>query len=188
MAPKRCEWVGDDPLSTKYHDKEWGFPTHDERKLFEFIVLESAQAGLSWMTILRKRENYRKAFSNFDPEKVSKYTEKDVKRLLKDSGIIRNRAKIEAAIKNARGFLKVQDEFGSFDSYAWKFVGGKQKRNKWKRMSQIPAKSKESEEMSKDMKGRGFAFLGPVTCYSHMQATGLVNDHMTYCFRYNQCK
>lgn len=183
----RCDWSASDPLYIRYHDTEWGFPEHNDRKLFEFLVLESAQAGLSWITILRKRENYRKAFASFNPKKVSTFGPKDVSRLMKDPGIIRNRAKIEAAINNARRFLEVQREFGSFDAYARKFVKGRQKTNKWKSISQIPAKSRESEEMSSDMKKRGFKFLGPITCYSHMQATGIVNDHLVSCFRYSEC-
>ena len=171
---------------TEYHDKEWGVPLHDDQRLFEFLVLEGAQAGLSWQTILRKRENYRKAFDGFDIEKVAAYGDQDVARLLADSGIVRNRLKINAAIQNARAFLDVQKEFGSFDSYNWSFMGGSPKKNARKTMSDIPAVSPESEAMSKDLKKRGFKFVGPTIVYAHMQATGMVNDHVVDCFRYRQ--
>lgn len=183
---KRCEWVGEDPLSLSYHDKEWGVPEHDDLKLFEFLILEGAQAGLSWMIILRKRENYRKAFDNFNPGKVSKYDEKKIRELLSNKGIIRNRLKIEAAIQNAKAFLAVQEEFGSFDAYSWQFLGGGPKINAWKKMEEIPATSPESDAMSKDLKKRGFKFVGPTICYSHMQAVGMVNDHTMDCFRYKE--
>ncbi len=183
---KRCEWVGDDPLYLSYHDFEWGVPVHDERKQFEFLVLEGAQAGLSWLTVLKKRENYRTAFDNFDPAKVAGYDEKKLKELLSNEGIIRNRLKIESAIQNARALLAVQEEFGSFDAYIWQFVGGKPKINAWKRMADIPPKTPESEEMSKDLIKRGFKFVGPTICYSHMQAVGMVNDHTLDCFRYKE--
>jgi DNA-3-methyladenine glycosylase I len=183
----RCGWASlDDPLYLDYHDKEWGVPVHDDRTLFEFLILEGAQAGLSWGTILRKRENFRRAFDGFDPTKVAKFDGRDVKRLLKDAGIIRNRLKIESAIKNARAFLAVQKEFGSFDSYSWRFVGGSPMVNRRRTMREIPATTAESEAMSKDLLGRGFRFVGPTICYAHMQATGMVNDHLTSCFRYRE--
>jgi DNA-3-methyladenine glycosylase I len=184
---RRCDWAhvqGGDPLYISYHDNEWGVPVHDDSKLFEFLVLEGAQAGLSWLTVLRKRENYRRAFDRFDAKKVASYNKRKVNELLSNPGIIRNRLKIESAVKNARAFLMVQREFGSFDDYVWKFVGGKTIVNKWKSMKEIPARTKESDEMSKDMIKRGFSFVGSTICYAHMQATGMVNDHVTYCFRY----
>lgn len=170
----------------KYHDTEWGVPLHDDRKLFEFLVLEGMQAGLSWLTVLKKRENYRKSFSGFDPRKVARYDRRKIQSLLSDSGIIRNRLKIEAAVSNAKAFLAVQEEFGSFNRYVWKFIGGKPVRNRWARISQIPATSSESDTMSADMKKRGFKFVGSTICYAHMQATGMVNDHLVSCFRYGQ--
>jgi DNA-3-methyladenine glycosylase I len=183
----RCGWASlDDPLYLDYHDKEWGVPVHEDRLLFEFLILEGAQAGLSWGTILRKRENFRRAFHEFDPRKVAKFDGWDVKRLLKDAGIIRNRLKIESAIKNAKAFLEVQKDFGSFDKYSWRFVGGRPRVNKWRTMTEIPATTAESEAMSKDLLGRGFRFVGPTICYAHMQATGMVNDHLTSCFRYRE--
>lgn len=181
-----CGWAGADQLYIAYHDKEWGVPVHDDRKIFEFLVLESAQAGLSWITILRKRENYRQAFAGFDPVKVAQFDSKKVEELLQNPGIIRNRKKIESAINNAQRFLEVQMEFGSFDKYIWSFTGGRQLVNAWKDLSQLPATSAESDKLSKDLKKRGFKFLGSTTCYSHMQATGMVNDHITCCFRYKQ--
>ena len=181
-----CGWAGTDQLYIAYHDKEWGVPVHDDRKIFEFLVLESAQAGLSWITILRKRENYRQAFAGFDPVKVAQFDSKKVEELLQNPGIIRNRKKIESAINNAQRFLEVQKEFGSFDKYIWSFTGGRQLVNAWKDLSQLPATSPESDKLSKDLKKRGFKFLGSTTCYSHMQATGMVNDHITCCFRYTQ--
>jgi DNA-3-methyladenine glycosylase I len=184
---KRCGWASlDDPLYQEYHDKEWGVPVHDDRVIFEFLVLEGAQAGLSWGTILRKRENFRRAFDGFDPAKVARYDKKKVGRLMNDSGIIRNRLKIQSAIQNAKAFLRVQQEFGSFDSYVWRFVGGKTKVNSWKSMKDIPAMTPESEAMSKDLLRRGFRFVGPTICYAHMQATGMVNDHVLGCFRYKE--
>jgi len=184
---RRCDWASlDDPLYLEYHDKEWGVPVHDDKTMFEFLVLEGAQAGLNWGTILRKRENFRRAFDGFDPRKVSKYDEGKVRRLLGDSGIIRNELKIRSAIKNAKAFLKVQAELGSFDTYAWKFVGGKTKVNRWRSLREIPASTSESETMSKDLIARGFRFVGPTICYAHMQATGMVNDHVTTCFRYKE--
>ena len=181
-----CGWAGTDQLYIDYHDKEWGVPVHDDRKIFEFLVLESAQAGLSWITILRKRENYRQAFAGFDPVKVARFDSTKVEELLQNPGIIRNRKKIESAINNAQRFLEVQKEFGSFDKYIWSFTGGRQLVNAWKDLSQLPATSPESDKLSKDLKKRGFKFLGSTTCYSHMQATGMVNDHITCCFRYKK--
>jgi len=182
----RCGWVpAADPLYVAYHDDEWGVPLHDDKKLFEFLVLEGMQAGLSWGTILRKRENFRKAFDGFDPPAVSRYDGRKVKSLLSDSGIVRNRLKVQSAVGNAKAFLKVQEEFGSFDSYIWRFVkGGRPKVNRWRSLSQIPPKTPEAEKMSRDMLSRGFRFVGPTICYSHMQATGMVNDHVISCFRY----
>ena len=180
---KRCDWVGTDPLYVEYHDREWGVPLHDDRKLFEFLVLEAAQAGLSWITILRKRENYRKAFADFDPEAVARFNRRSVARLLADPGIVRNRQKVEAAIANARAFLAVQEEFGSFARYVWRFVDGAPLQGRWKTTRHVPAKTPESEAMSKDLIQRGFKFVGPTICYAHMQATGMVNDHQLDCFR-----
>ncbi len=182
---KRCPWAGSD-LSIEYHDKEWGVPVHDDRVLFEFLILEGAQAGLNWMTILRKRHEYRKAFSGFDPRRVARYDKRKVQALLKNPGIIRNRLKIEAAIKNAKVFLAVQKEFGSFDAYIWRFVGGKPKNDRRRSLREIPAQTPESEVMSKDLKRRGFAFVGPTICYAFMQAVGMVNDHTTDCFRHRK--
>lgn len=187
MLKKRCAWVSEtNPLMLEYHDQEWGVPVHDDAKHFEFLVLEAAQAGLSWSIVLNKREGYRRAFSEFDPNKVVRYTEKRIQKLLLDPGIIRNRQKIEAAVRNARAFLDVQDEFGSFDAYAWRFVGGEPKVNRWKTMKQIPATSAESDAFSKDLKHRGFSFVGTTVIYAHMQAVGMVNDHLVECFRYRQ--
>jgi DNA-3-methyladenine glycosylase I len=180
---KRCAWVGADPLYVDYHDTEWGVPLHDDRRLFEFLVLEAAQAGLSWITILRKRANYRRAFADFDPEAVARFNRRSVERLLQDAGIVRNRQKIEAAIGNARAFLAVQDEFGSFDRYVWRFVDGRPMQGRWRTTRDVPAKTPESEAMSKDLSARGFRFVGPTICYAHMQATGMVNDHQLDCFR-----
>ena len=185
--PKRCAWVNPgDPLMIDYHDREWGVPTHDDRVHFEFLILEAAQAGLSWSIVLRKREGYRRAFSRFDPRKVARYTEKDVGALLENPAIIRNRLKIEASVKNARAFLAVQEEFGSFDSYCWRFVGGRPRVNRPTDASQIPATSTESDAFSKDLKGRGFSFVGSTVIYAHMQAVGMVNDHLVQCFRQRQ--
>jgi len=180
----RCGWVGDDPLMIKYHDREWGVPVHDDLRLFEFLILEGAQAGLSWSTILKKRENYRQAFDGFDPEKVAKYGKEDIETLLKDSGIIRNRRKIEAAVANAKAFLEIQKEFGSFDKYIWSFVGGKAIQNRWNELDDVPSKTNESSHMSEDLKRRGFKFVGPTICYAFMQAVGMANDHTTNCFRH----
>lgn len=183
---RRCSWCGDDPLYVKYHDEEWGVPVFDDQKLFEFLVLEGAQAGLSWLTILRKRENYRAAYDGFDPVKVASYGEEKIKELLANKGIVRNRRKIEGSITNARCFLKVQEEFGSFAAYIWRFVDGKPRQNKWRSGHEIPSQSPESEQLSKDMSKRGFKFVGPTIMYAHMQATGMVNDHVVDCFRYRE--
>lgn len=185
-TPRRCDWPGDDPLMTAYHDEEWGVPLHNDRTHFEFLVLDGAQAGLSWSTILKKRENYRRAFDGFDPRKVARYTAKRVARLLQDEGIVRNRLKVNGAVTNARAFLKVQEEFGSFDEYIWQFVKGKTIRNRWREMAQIPAETDEARVMSKDLKKRRFTFVGPTICYAYMQAAGMVNDHVTGCFRHRQ--
>ncbi len=179
----RCNWTGNDELMIKYHDEEWGKPIHDDRTLFEFIVLESAQAGLSWRTILHRREGYRKAFANFDYEKVAKFTQKDVERLMNDAGIIRNRLKILATINNAQRFIEVRKEFGTFDKYIWSFVKNKPIVNKFKELKELPAKTELSDRISADLKKRGFKFMGSTIVYAHMQATGMVNDHLTTCFR-----
>lgn len=183
---ERCGWCGDDPLYVSYHDREWGVPQHDENTLFEFLVLEGFQAGLSWLTILRKRENFRRAFSGFDPRKVARFTPAKVEKLLQDSGIVRNRMKIEASIANARAFLAVQEEFGSFDAYNWGFVDGRPIINRWRSMAEIPAKTLLAEKFSRDLKARGFKFVGPTIVYAHMQATGMVNDHVLGCFRHSE--
>jgi DNA-3-methyladenine glycosylase I len=180
----RCEWAGSDPLYVTYHDEEWGVPVHDDRKLFEFIILEGAQAGLSWITILKRREGYRRAFDGFDPAKVALYNDEDVARLLAGEGIIRNRAKVRSAIQNAQAFLRIQDEFGSFDKYIWGFVDGKPLVNRFESMSDIPARTELSDAISKDLKKRGFSFVGSTIMYAHMQATGMVNDHVISCFRH----
>lgn len=182
----RCPWPADNPLMLAYHDTEWGVPLHDDQKLFEFLILEGMQAGLSWSTILNKRENFRKAFDNFDPKKVARYRQAKIDKLLQDAGIIRNKLKIAAAITNAKAFLQVQQEFGSFDKYIWQFTNGRMIVNRWKTIKQIPPLSPEAETMSKDLKQRGFKFVGPTICYAHMQATGMVNDHLVSCFRYKQ--
>jgi DNA-3-methyladenine glycosylase I len=184
--PPRCPWPGDDPASVAYHDLEWGVPLHDDRRHFEFLVLDGAQAGLSWITILRKRENYRKAFAGFDPRKVARFDAARVESLLQDPGIVRNRKKVEGAIASAQAFLAVQKEFGTFDRYIWSFVGDKVKRNSYGTIKQIPTRSPESEAMSKDLIRRGFRFVGPTICYAYMQAAGLVNDHLVTCFRYKE--
>ena len=183
---KSCEWPGNDPLMQEYHDKEWGLPLHDDQKLFEFLILEGAQAGLSWSTVLNKRARYREVFDGFDPTIVSRYGERKVQDLLADAGIIRNRLKVRSAISNANAFLEVVDEKGSFHSYIWEFVGGEPKVNSWHRLADIPAKTAESDAMSKDLKRRGFNFVGSTICYAFMQATGLVNDHIVDCFRYSE--
>lgn len=184
----RCGWSTKDnePLYVSYHDEEWGVPVHNDQKLFEFIVLEGAQAGLSWLTILRKREGYRKAFAEFDPQKVARFTESKIEKLLQDASIIRNNLKVRSAVTNAKAFLKVQEEFGSFDKYIWQFADGKPIVNHWKTMKDIPPRTKESDIMSKDLISRGFKFVGSTICYAHMQATGMVNDHTTECFRHSQ--
>ena len=180
----RCAWCGTDPLYVRYHDEEWGVPVHDERTHFEFLILEGAQAGLSWSTILRKREGYREAFAGFDPARVARFGPREFARLMKNPGIVRNRLKIESAARNARAFLAVQDEFSGFDRYVWRFVGGAPIRNRWTQMRQVPARTPESDALSKDLKRRGFSFVGSTIIYAHMQATGLVNDHLVGCFRH----
>ncbi len=179
----RCSWASNE-LSIRYHDEEWGVPTHDDRTLFEFLILEGAQAGLSWDTILKKRENYRAAFDGFDPAKIAAYDRRKIQALLRDPGIVRNRLKIASTVKNAQAFLKVQEEFGSFDRYVWQFVGGKPKQNSRRSSRQVPASTPESDAMSKDLKKRGFTFVGSTICYAFMQAVGMVNDHLTNCFRW----
>ncbi len=183
---KRCGWAGSDPLYVAYHDEEWGVPVHDDGTMFEFLILEGFQAGLSWLTILRKREAFRVAFSGFDVARVARFDRRKLERLLQNPGIVRNRLKVEAAKKNARAFLDVQKEFGSFGAFAWAFVGGRPKKNRWKTLAEVPATTRESDAMSKDLKQRGFSFVGSTICYAHMQAVGMVNDHLTGCFRYRQ--
>jgi DNA-3-methyladenine glycosylase I len=180
----RCEWAGTDPLYVAYHDKEWGVPVHDDRELFEMLILEGAQAGLSWSTILKKRENYRRAFDDFDPTIVACYDDAKITALLADPGIVRNRLKVESANRNAKAFLKVQEEFGFFNVFIWGFVSGEPIINSWEAMSDLPAKTPESEAMSKELKQRGFNFVGPTICYAFMQSIGMVNDHVVNCFRY----
>ncbi|MDX8385669.1 MAG: DNA-3-methyladenine glycosylase I [Gallionella sp.] len=182
----RCIWPGNDPLYCAYHDSEWGVPVHDDQKLFEFLILEGAQAGLSWITILRKRENYRAAFDGFDVNRVARYDASKIEALLQDAGIVRNRLKVMAAVNNAQRFLDVQEEFGSFDAFIWRFVDGRPKQNKWRNMGEIPATTPESDAMSKELKRCGFKFVGSTICYAHMQATGMVNDHTVDCFRYKE--
>jgi DNA-3-methyladenine glycosylase I len=184
MNKQRCAWAGNDVLYQSYHDIEWGVPLHEDQRLFEFLILEGAQAGLSWITILRKRENYRAAFDNFDVNRVAAYDANKIESLLQDAGIVRNRLKVAAAIVNAQKFLEVQDEFGSFDQFIWQFVGGKVRQNIWRSHAEIPARTIESDAMSKELKRRGFKFVGSTICYALMQATGMVNDHTTDCFRY----
>jgi DNA-3-methyladenine glycosylase I len=179
----RCGWATQDPLYVRYHDEEWGVPVHDDRLLFEFLLLEGAQAGLSWITILRKRANYRKAFDGFDPRKVARFDRRRIGKLMKDEGIVRNRLKIESTVTNAHAFLQVQEEFGSFDAYIWSFVGGKPKRNRPRTLKQVPPRTAESDAMSKDLARRGFRFVGSTICYAFMQACGLVDDHVATCFR-----
>ena len=185
-ARTRCGWCGEDPLYVAYHDSEWGVPVHDDRLLFEFLILEGAQAGLSWITILRKREAYRRAFAGFDAEKVARFGKRDIERLLGDVGIVRNRLKITAAVNNAQRFLAVQEAFGSFDDYIWRFVGGRPLQNRRKTLKDIPATTPESDALSKDLKARGFKFVGSTISYAHMQATGMVNDHVAGCFRHGE--
>ncbi len=184
---ERCPWCGSDPLYVRYHDEEWGVPVHDDRLHFEFLTLESAQAGLSWLTILRRRENYRRAYAGFDPEAVARYGETEIGRLMADSGIIRNRRKIEASVSNARAFLAVQAQFGSFDRYIWHFVEGRPVVGRWQTVEEVPARTALADTVSADLRGRGFRFLGPVIVYAHLQATGLVNDHLESCFRREEC-
>jgi len=184
--PRRCGWCGTDPLYVRYHDEEWGVPVHDDRTHFEFLILEGAQAGLSWITILRKREYYREAFAGFDPERVARYTRRDVARLLRNPGIVRNRLKVEGAVRNARAFLEVQEEFDGFDAYVWRFVDGRPIVNRWKTLKQVPATTKESDALSKDLRKRGFTFVGSTIVYAHMQAVGMVNDHLVDCFRHGE--
>jgi DNA-3-methyladenine glycosylase I len=185
---RRCEWSGSDPLYLDYHDHEWGIPAHEDRRLFEMLILEGAQAGLSWITILKKREAYRQAFDDFDPQKVSNYSEDRIRHLLKNPGIVRNRLKIQAAVHNAKAFLRVVAEFGSFDAYIWQFVGHRPIQNHRNRLQDIPSQTAESDAMSKDLKKRGFKFVGSTICYAFMQAVGMVNDHATYCFRHSQIR
>jgi DNA-3-methyladenine glycosylase I len=184
MKYQRCAWAGDDALYQQYHDAEWGVPLHDDRRLFEFLILEGAQAGLSWITILRKRENYRAAFDSFDPAHIARYDAGKIASLMQDPGIVRNRLKVAAAVTNAQKFLDVQDEFGSFDAFIWRFVDGEPKQNRWRSLDDIPASTPESDAMSKELKQRGFKFVGSTICYAHMQATGMVNDHTTDCYRH----
>jgi DNA-3-methyladenine glycosylase I len=186
MPETRCPWAGTDPLYVAYHDHEWGAPNHDDRHLFEMLTLEGAQAGLSWITILRKRQRYREVFDAFDPQKVARYGERKVAALLADAGIVRNRLKIRAAIDNANAFLAVQREFGSFDAYLWGFVGGRPIVGRWKAMMEIPAKTAESDALSKDLRKRGFRFVGSTICYAYMQAVGMVNDHLRDCPRWRK--
>jgi DNA-3-methyladenine glycosylase I len=186
-APTRCPWAST-PLGIAYHDREWGVPVHDDRLLFEFLILEGAQAGLSWSTILNKRQNFRRAFDNFDAKKIAKYDSRKIKALLSDAGIIRNRLKIHSAIQNAKAFLAVKTESDSFDAYLWRFVGGKPIRNSWRTMKRVPARTAESDAMSKDLSRRGFKFVGSTICYAFMQAVGMVNDHLTSCYRHAQIK
>ncbi len=183
---KRCEWAHSNPLEMEYHDKEWGVPIHDDRMLFEMLILESAQSGLSWATILKKRDGYLKLFDNFEAEKIVNYSPRKIESLLNDSRIVRNKLKINATIENAKKFLEIQKEYGSFDKYIWSFVGGKPIQNKWMLLSELPSSSPESLQMSKSLKKKGFKFVGPITCYAFMQAVGMVNDHIISCFRYKE--
>jgi DNA-3-methyladenine glycosylase I len=183
---RRCPWPGNDPLYIRYHDTEWGTPLHDDRMLFEFIVLEGAQAGLAWITVLKKRDNYRERFDQFDPQKIARYERTRIEDLMADTGIIRNRGKIEATVQNARAFLALQEQYGSFDAYIWRFVEGRPLTNHWQTMAEVPAKTPISEAMSKDLKQNGFKFVGPTICYAFMQAVGMVNDHLIDCFRHRE--
>lgn len=185
---KRCDWTGNDDLMNEYHDKEWGVPVHDDKKHFEFLILDAFQAGLSWKTILYRREGFRKAFADFDVEKVARFTQKKLEKLMQDTGIIRNRLKIWGSVQNAKSFIQIQKEFDSFDKYIWQFTNNKTIQNKFKTMKEMPATSKESDAMSKDMKKRGFTFVGSTICYAYMQAAGMVNDHLTTCFRHKEVK
>lgn len=184
----RCEWCGSNPLYVSYHDDEWGVPLHDDRGLFELLILEGAQAGLSWLTILKKRDSYRKAFSGFDPQEIAGYSERDIERLLADSGIVRNRRKIESTLRNARGVLAIQEEFDSFDAFLWRYVDGRPMQNAWQSLAEVPAKTALSDRISKDLKKRGFNFVGSTICYAFMQAVGMVNDHVIGCFRHGELK
>ena len=183
---KRCDWASGDPIYQRYHDEEWGTPQHDDAALFELLILEGMQAGLSWITILKKRENFRKAFDHFDPRKISKYNQSKLSELMANDGIIRNRLKINSTVVNARAFQRIQSEYGSFDSYIWKFVGGSAKKNRWSSVKEIPARTMESDAMSRALSMKGFKFVGSTICYSFMQASGMVNDHVTGCFRYRE--
>ena len=185
---KRCDWANSNPLETEYHDREWGLPVHDDRLLFEMLILESAQSGLSWATILKKRNGYQQAFDHFDASKVARYTDKQIEALLQDPGIVRNKLKIRATVENARRLLEIQHEFGSFDNFIWSFVEGKPRNNTWETGTDVPARSVESDAMSKGLKKRGFKFIGSTTCYAYMQAVGMVNDHLVSCFRYADVK
>ena len=186
MEPERCAWCGTDPLYVRYHDREWGAPLHDERRLFEMLILEGAQAGLNWLTILRKREGYRAAFDHFDPERIARYDAAKVARLLADPGIVRNRLKIQAAIRNARGYLTIQEQQGGFDAFLWRYVDDQPRQNAWATLAEAPTRSPEADAMSRDLKRLGFAFVGPTICYAFMQAIGMVNDHTTNCFRHRE--
>jgi len=186
MTRIRCPWAGDDPLYVDYHDTEWGVPLHDDRRLFEFLVLEGAQAGLSWLTILRKRENYRQVFDGFDPARIAEFGSEKIERLMANAGIVRNRLKVVSAVRNARAFLDIQREFGSFDAYVWRFVEGKPKINRWRSLPEVPAETTESRAFSQDLIRRGFTFVGPTICYAFMQAVGMVNDHLAACFRHRE--
>ena len=186
MNKNRCAWAGNDALYQSYHDTEWGVPLHDDRRLFEFLVLEGAQAGLSWITILRKRDNYRSAFDGFDAARIAAYDANKIESLLQNPGIVRNRLKIEATVINARRFREVQERYGSFDTFVWQFVGGKPRQNHWRGLAEVPSSTPESDAMSKELKRRGFKFVGTTICYAHMQATGMVNDHTTDCFRHRE--
>ena len=189
VPPQRCSWVNvDDQLMREYHDREWGVPTHDDRRHFEFLILEAAQAGLSWSIVLNKREGYRRAFSRFDPEKVARYSQSRIDKLTTDTGIVRNRMKIAAAVRNAQAFLVVQEEFGRFDAYCWQFVNGRPRQNRWRSLRQIPATTAESDAFSRDLKRRGFSFVGSTVIYAHMQAVGMVNDHVIDCFRHRDVR
>lgn len=188
MSEKRCGWCGEDPLYQHYHDTEWGVPTFDDPTLFEFLILEGAQAGLSWITVLRKRENYRKAFNGFDPHKMARYSNKKIEKLLADPGIIRNRLKVESAVRNAKAFLTIQEQYGSFSEYIWQFVDGTAIQNKRKSLKDIPASTAQSDAMSKSLKKAGFNFVGSTICYAYMQSMGMVNDHVLDCYRYKECK
>ena len=186
MDKRRCEWVGSHPLEIVYHDTEWGVPVHDDRRLFELLILEGAQAGLNWLTVLKKRESYREAFAGFDPDEVARFDEARVETLLRNPGIVRNRLQVRSAIRNARAFLKIQEDYGTFDAYVWPFVEGAPKVSRWRSLTEIPAQTPESERMSKDLKKRRFNFVGPTICYAFMQAVGLVNDHTVDCYRYHE--